>query len=135
MKIKLITEKDFKKYEDFLKKFEESLLYYSLKYRNFLQELLECESYYYLLENNNEIKAVYPIMAKKGKFCYVFNSLPFYGSNGGVIAESQEYAHFLISEINKLNKEAAINMYVSNPLSARDYSGFFLHDIQDVRIG
>ena len=36
MQIKILEEKYYKKYENFLLKFDESLFYYSVKYKNFL---------------------------------------------------------------------------------------------------
>lgn len=71
MKIEILNEKLYLEYEDFIKKFEGGLFFYSIKYKNFLEELLECESHYYIVVDDNEILAVYPMMLKKG-IVYLF---------------------------------------------------------------
>lgn len=63
MKIEILNEKLYLEYEDFIKKFEGGLFY-----KNFLEE---CESHYYIVVDDNEILAVYPMMLKKG-IVYLF---------------------------------------------------------------
>lgn len=85
MIIKLLTEDIREEYENFLHSTEDFLLYSSYKYKNFLQDLLECETKYLLEFNNNKINAAIPLMIKKGPFGNIINSLPYYGSNGGIV--------------------------------------------------
>ncbi len=50
MKIEILNEKLYLEYEDFINKFEGGLFFYSMKSKNFLEELLECESRYYIVQ-------------------------------------------------------------------------------------
>ncbi len=136
MKIEILNEKLYLEYEDFIKKFEGGLFFYSIKYKNFLEELLECESSYYIVVDNNEILAVYPMMLKKGKLGIVYNSLPFYGSHGGILSTSDNATNMLIKKINEISilNDTASNMYVSN-LFENNFNKDFIYDIEDKRIG
>ena len=136
MKIEILNEKLYLEYEDFINKFEGGLFFYSIKYKNFLEELLECESRYYIVVDDNEILAVYPMMLKKGKLGIVYNSLPFYGSHGGVLSISDDATNMLIKKINEIStlNDTASNMYVSN-LFENNSNKDFIYDIEDSRIG
>ena len=46
MKIEILNKNIYSEYEEFIQSFEGGLFFYSLKYRSFLEELLECESSY-----------------------------------------------------------------------------------------
>lgn len=136
MKIEILNEKLYLEYEDFIKKFEGGLFFYSIKYKNFLEELLECESSYYIVVDDNEILAVYPMMLKKGKLGIVYNSLPFYGSHGGILSTSHNATNMLIKKINEIStlNDTASNMYVSN-LFENNSNKDFIYNIEDSRIG
>ena len=136
MKIEILNEKLYLEYEDFIKKFEGGLFFYSIKYKNFLEELLECESHYYIVVDDNEILAVYPMMLKKGKLGIVYNSLPFYGSHGGILSTSDNATNMLIKKINEIStlNDTASNMYVSN-LFENNSNKDFIYNIEDSRIG
>lgn len=135
MEIEILDESKYKQYEQFIKQFEGGLFYYSIKYKNFLEELLNCKSKYYLVVENEKILAAYPLMYKKGKFGKVFNSLPFYGSHGGPLSVNDKALELLMSTINKIScdKDTAISMYVANLFE--DNTSSFSHDLIDSRIG
>ena len=135
MKIEILDKKKYEKYERFIKQFEGGLFYYSIKYKNFLEALLNCESKYYIVVENEKILAVYPMMYKEGKFGKVYNSLPFYGSHGGLLSVNDKASELLMSTINKISydKGTASNMYVANLFE--DKTSGFSHDIIDSRIG
>ncbi|WP_417326354.1 peptidoglycan bridge formation glycyltransferase FemA/FemB family protein [Halarcobacter sp.] len=137
MKIEILNEKLHLEYEDFIKKFEGGLFFYSLKYKNFLEELLECESSYYIVVEEDKILAVYPMMQKKGKPGIVYNSLPFYGSHGGILSISDNATNMLIKKINEISSldNTALNMYVSNLFENYNSDEVFIYDIKDNRIG
>ena len=99
MKIEILNKNIYSEYEEFIQSFEGGLFFYSLKYRSFLEELLECESSYYVVLENDKILAIYPMMAKNGKFGIVYNSLPFYGSHGGILSTSHEATELLMKKI------------------------------------
>jgi len=88
MEIKILNEDLYEDYENFLLSDPRSLFYHSIKYKNFLEDLLGCESRYLLAYENNKIIAALPLMIKDGPLGKVINSLPYYGSNGGIIGDS-----------------------------------------------
>ncbi|MBS1652581.1 MAG: peptidoglycan bridge formation glycyltransferase FemA/FemB family protein [Bacteroidetes bacterium] len=85
--IKVLDNNSEKQYEDFLMSIPDSLFYASNKFRKFLKEFLNEEDAYFLIfGDDGNIKAALPSFLKKNsEFGNVLNSLPFYGSNGGVI--------------------------------------------------
>jgi len=134
MRIKKLEKNDYDKYEAFILTFKESLLYYSIKYKNFLEELLSIESNYLMVvDDSDNIRAILPLMQKNGKFGLVINSLPYYGSNGGILAKNQEAYHFLLNHYLELISNVASATYISNPLNV-DEEGFD-YDHVDTRIG
>jgi Acetyltransferase (GNAT) domain len=88
-------------YDDFVRSIPTTLFFASLGYRNLLKRFLEAEDYYFVAQNKEgRIVGVLPSFIKdvpgKGS---VANSLPFYGSHGGVIAGNYqgEVARALLS--------------------------------------
>jgi len=69
MKVRKLEKQDYQKYENFLLGFDESLLYYSTKYKELLEEYLDVKSEYLLIvDDSNNIQASLPLMKKEGKF-------------------------------------------------------------------
>lgn len=136
MEIKILEKGLFKKYNDFLHACPGSLFYYSLKYKGFLEQLLDCESSYLLAVDHDTIHGVFPLMRKKGNLGIVYNSLPFYGSNGGIISRSPGVFRLLKEEYNRLilKEPVAAATMIENPLLNNDYSGLS-HDMTEKRIG
>src|SRR5438093_391721 len=73
-------------YDRFLGARPDSLLYASLKYRAFLKALLGCQDEYLLAVHDGQIEGVLPLMRLEVAGKVVYNSLPYFGSNGGVLA-------------------------------------------------
>lgn len=126
------------KYEKFVNDVDGSMLYHSLKYRDLLVQLLAIEATYIIAIDQNEVVGVLPIMIKNGKYGKVVNSLPFYGSNGGILALNDDVFQSLINyynvEINSSSLIAAATI-ISNPLlSNHDYSKI-KSNLTDSRIG
>ncbi len=119
MKIVQLDKKDYNTYEVFLLSNSQNLLYASIKYKFFLEEILDCKSEYWLVKDkNNNIKGVLPLMYKDGKLGRIYNSLPFYGSNGGIITQDKEVAELLVEKYNSIisNVDVAAANFVENPL-------------------
>lgn len=134
MQVKKLEKQDYVKYEEFLSEFKDSLLYYSIRYKDFLEELLNVESNYLLaIDRNEKIQAILPLMIKGGKFGKVINSLPYYGSNGGILSKNEESFKVLLNEYNKISNELAGCTYITNPLQENIKE--LEHDILDKRIG
>jgi hypothetical protein len=73
-------------YEDFLSRLDHGLFYYSTAYRRFLVELLGCSASYRVAVRGGEVVGALPLMAVDGRYGTVWNSLPYFGSHGGVLA-------------------------------------------------
>jgi hypothetical protein len=88
-------------YERFLLSRPGSLLYASLKYRDFLKALLGCRDEYLLAVEGGAVRGVLPLMVATSGGRRVYNSLPYYGSNGGAVADCPEAAAALVAEYNR----------------------------------
>lgn len=136
MNIYLLTEEYYHKYNEFILENEMNLFYLSLKYKSFLEDLLECKSQYLICLENNRIIGALPLMYKQGKFGKVYNSLPFYGSNGGIVANTHKVVNLLVKEYNKIVKAdgVATSNLIAQPLLKADYSKIEFNE-SDERIG
>src|SRR3989339_651523 len=77
-----------KAYNEFLLRNEHSLLYASVNYKLMLEAYLKCESNYLLVLEGKRVLGVFPMMLKRNrKYGNVMNSLPFFGSYGGIFVD------------------------------------------------
>ena len=84
--INLLQPGDEAEYDAALKTDAHSLLYGSIKYRDLLRQVTNCEDLYLIAKNRGEIVGILPVFLKRNsKYGDILNSLPFYGSNGGVM--------------------------------------------------
>jgi len=133
IRIEKLTKDLYGKYEYFLSGINESLLFYSVKYKELLEDYLKVKSNYVLaIDEKNDIHAVLPLMNKKGRFGMVVNSLPFYGSNGGILARDKKSFDLLSNYYIKISNEASSSTYITNPLINNAIN--FEYDIIDKRI-
>lgn len=105
-------------YEKFLLAYPDALVYYSERYRRFLEALLGCRSDYRLAVRDGAIVGVLPTMALNAAGGTVVNSLPYYGSNGGALAVDDEARACLTSRWNELVRAPGVvaATWVSHPL-------------------
>lgn len=145
MNIELMTPRTEVFYEELNKSKDKHILYTSLVYRNFLKKiLLGAEEQYLLAFDQGALAGALPAFSFEGKYGTVINSLPFYGSNGGILtAPGIENASIVKRELmdafNELavEKKAVATTIISNPLEPdqefyETYSGYSL---MDERIG
>jgi CelD/BcsL family acetyltransferase involved in cellulose biosynthesis len=123
-------------YEQYLLRHPGSLIYYSSKYKNFIEALLGCEEEYLLALEEAEIRGVLPLMFIETARGRVYNSLPFYGSNGGVLADSAEANDSLIEAYNgiALRSDTLSATIIINPFVRQDARAIE-HNHSDYRIG
>lgn len=132
-------------YELFLERCKEALFYHSLKYRNFLRKILKSSRDIYLLAiQNNQIVAVLPaFITYLDDRQSIINSLPFYGSHGGVLVADgiTQRIHIMTSLMNELlsiaNKNNTLSItFVDNPVRHPDnfYEQCLQMDATDYRI-
>ena len=151
VKIKEMSARYEKDYEAFLYKHDNAMLYYSLNYQKFLLKTLNnTESNYLLAFDNNKIIAVFPLIIKYLKSQKtIINSLPFYGSHGGIIIDknylhkSQEIMNNFFSRLSGLIKKLnTISLTIITPpfknknyeSISQNYSDYFGQKPADKRI-
>jgi len=136
VEIEPLTPELYDGYNDFLLRHEESLFYYSLKFKDFLKKLLDCREDYLLAIETDEVTGVLPLMYVDGRYGRIYNSLPYFGSNGGIITDNREASQALVAGYNSRvgGSRVATATIISNPLLEQDYPGL-KYDLTDVRIG
>lgn len=125
-------------YEKFILDHNESMFYHTLKYRDLIVKLLNVEACYIIAVFQNEILGVLPIISMSAKYGKVLNSLPFYGSNGGILADNQKAFQALINYYNSEIIEdvsVAASTIISNPLMLNQDYPENKKTITDYRIG
>ena len=112
------------------------MLYYGLHYRNFITVLLDCQAEYWVVRAGEDIHGVLPMMSREGPYGTVWNSLPFYGSHGGVLAGSHEAAARLYEQYQQMTSapSVAAATLVSNPFHLPEVARLQF-DLVDNRIG
>lgn len=76
-------------YSEFVRTDERAMIYSTLEFRNFLQQILIGKPQYFLALDSSGIAGVFPsFAASDAKFGLVVNSLPWYGSHGGCVMRS-----------------------------------------------
>lgn len=141
--IKLLDDSLEKQYDNFLLTNPRPPFFHSNKYRKFLKKFLNEEDAYFLaLDQNGSILGVLPSFLKRNKECgNVLNSLPFYGSNGGVIEFKKNDAvrKALINAFYSFAKKenCVASTIVSSPLHLTEkfYEENTHYTFKDSRIG
>jgi hypothetical protein len=124
-------------YENYIQKHPESMFFHSYSYIKFLQEILNIIPYHLLAFDNGILVGVLPLLLKNGPLGKVYNSLPYYGSNGGVLADNIEIAKELIFAYNQVISEDDVlgSVWVENLQSQNDYKELVKYNLEDFRIG
>ena len=94
-------------YETFLMSNDHTLIYSSIKYKKFLEKFLGAKNHYLIAVKNDKIQGILPLFYWEGELGVVINSLPFYGSNGGLIVLNNNSAikNELLGELNSVCEE------------------------------
>lgn len=124
------------KYENFVAGLPQNMIYYAWSYRAFLEELLGARSTYLgAVDDAGVLHGVLPLLGKDGPMGTVYNSLPFFGSYGGVLADTPEAATALWNAYDELisHEGVAAATVVINPLVPQVMPVPW--DYQDSRIG
>ena len=132
-------------YKQLLLTSDTALLYVSISYRNFLQRILKNSNPYYLLayHDGHLVGALPTFIMTHQTYGSVLNSLPFYGSNGGLIVSPQcgtpiAVKQALLDAFRDLaiQQHVAISTLITNPLDSTDTRQIDVpHTWRDVRIG
>ena len=105
MKLQKLNQENYHEYEAFLKKFDYTLIYHSEPFLKTLINTFGFEQETIILKINNKIEGVLPLLSIKGELGIVFNSLPFFGSYGGIYSLNKSSHHNIIKIFNDLIKE------------------------------
>jgi len=143
--INLLQTDDETEYETALKTDAHALLYGSIKYRNLLRQVTNCQDLYLIAKNQGEIVGILPFFLKRNsKYGDILNSLPFYGSNGGVMCrpafgDNLAIKRKLLDAAHQLaiEKGVVLSTIITSPFEAdtdiyETYSGY---NFKDSRIG
>lgn len=123
-------------YDDLLDRHDDALIYHSLQYRGLLVELLGCTAEYLVASDSGELRGALPLMWARDPLDggRVLNSLPYYGSNGGVVADTREVAEALLDAYDERAGDATTlaATLVENPFGELPRDP--LHVVRDERI-
>lgn len=145
----ILTAQEDQKYEDFLLSCDHTLLYASVYYKRLIETHLKCKSVYTLaLNDTRDIVGAFPLMiACNPRLGNVANSLPFFGSNGGMIVKegldpetATGIREFLLKEATALiaYEKCVASTFITNPFDSEGkewLSANFSADFIDDRIG
>lgn len=138
MQIKQYSKEYEKDYDKFTRSKSSILFFYSIKYINFLCELLPAKNETLLAYKDNQIVGILPLLSKNGSYGKVLNSLPFYGSNGFIISDDKESYNLLLNYYNSIAEDDNIfsSTVIENPLVKYDrQEENIIHNFKDYRIG
>lgn len=136
MRVIKLTQDLEQQYTAFVENNSNSMFYHTLQYRELLRGFMDCETDYLLcIDKNTSVRAVLPLFCKEGRYGKVYNSLPFYGSNGGILAENNEARLTIIQYYNQLVTDSISATIITSPLDNIPQPTDLKYDLQDYRIG
>lgn len=135
VRVRDLRPADAAAYERFVASHSGSLVFYTLRYRDLLQEVLDCRPRYAIAYEDDRVVGVLPLMETEGPYGTVLNSLPYYGSNGGPLASTSKAYEALIAWYHQRLHDcnAAAGTLISNPLAPP--TELPEHDLVQVKIG
>ena len=112
----------------------EGLIYYTSRYRRLLMAMLGSACAGRLAWRGGRLTGVLPLQRCEGPWGAVLNTLPFFGSNGGVLAEDLESAAALRATYENLSRQAGVAgaTWISHPFAAPEQPPS--HQFTDERI-
>lgn len=126
---------------DYILRTPSTLVYSEPRFLELVSEHLAAQSYWLVARRKDVITGLLPFLVKDGPLGPVFNSLAYYGSNGGVIqAESDiaSKAELLNSFYSMADDAKAVSAtIITNPLEGDSefYNSQIMYDFRDERIG
>jgi hypothetical protein len=136
--------KDIEKdWSTFVDNCDESMIYFTISYKRVIENFLNMDSNYQLVVDDSGLNvAVFPLFIKRTEWGSVANSLPFYGSNGGLlfgddisVSEKEEVIRLCDSYLESLNLKSST--IVTSPYSKNNelFVEKFKYSLTDYRIG
>lgn len=116
----------------------ESMLYHSLPYLEMIAELTNSDiKLFCALDDNKVIRGVLPVLSRAGVYGTVYNSLPYYGSHGAILAKDEDVRKSLLSFWNDLasKENVATATMIENIASDKSIANDIVCTLTDERIG
>lgn len=135
--IATIQEDQVGVYESFVLNHPASLFYHTFKYASFLREVTESSIEHLIAYRGNTICAAMPLMKFATPRGIVFNSLPFYGSHGGILSIDDSATQALIKTYNNLvmHEDILSSTVISNPFNLDRWESMITRNFIDTRLG
>jgi len=113
--VQILQPNQLKVYESFISSAENSMLYHQLNYIQFAAELLTAEVEVFGIFEGTNLVAACPWIVKDGEYGKVYNSLAYYGSNGGVICTNPSIKNQFENEMmEQIEGRACSIAYISS---------------------
>lgn len=94
----------------------QGMIYYTPAFRRYLLAMLGGECRSMLAFEDGRLTGVLPLLAKSGPYGAILNSLPFFGSNGGILATSAAAEIALRAEYERVAaKDVVASTWISHP--------------------
>ena len=93
----------------------EGLVYYTPAFRRYLLAVAGGECRSRLAIEGGRVTGVLPLLVLAGAYGVVLNSLPFFGSNGGILSTSVAAESALLAEYDRVAAEVAVATWISHP--------------------
>nr|HOO46683.1 GNAT family N-acetyltransferase [Deltaproteobacteria bacterium] len=139
-----LTMTDYQEYSLFIQRLAHSMYYASTDFKDILEHEFEMKSSYGILRLDGRIIGAIPCFIKDNEsHGAVLNSLPFFGSNGGLVMDpdydTPEHRSLLINYLlNVSNTFGCIStVVITSPFETNHdvYRNHFCPDLMDYRIG
>ena len=123
----------------FFKKIKINSIFFSLKFIMFISKVLKLSPKFFCYYNRNEIMAVIPFFERKNsKYGKVINSLPFFGSMGGVYSKNDKCKKICLNSFNDYvdSNKILSSVIIQNPFDkfASNENKIFESNYTDDRI-
>lgn len=140
--IRVLSSETEGDYQKLLMDSPAAMFNHSLRYREFLRKTLsDAQDHYLLAYEADELLGAIPLFYKDGPFGVVVNSLPFYGSHGGVVTKliaDKDVTRELLRSFTEFceGKKSICSTLIESPLAPNEYQyGNYVSDYYDERIG
>jgi hypothetical protein len=120
LSVRTLTTADESGYAAFVNDHSQAMLYHSLPYVRMIAAITGATSRTLVaVDADGKMVGVLPLLSRDGQFGAVLNSLPYYGSHGGVLADNPAAASALVDSYNDLatNADVCAATLVENPLA------------------
>ncbi len=124
-------------WESFVAAHRELPVYYTLAYRDLLLRMVDgAAEYRVAVASDGAVKGILPLFARGGPYGEVVNSLPFYGSHGGIVADSPAAHTALLDAYHARASEPQVltATVIGNPFGSDDGLAGLRADAVDRRV-